>query len=461
MLDFTLEQIRTAVNGCLLQGDPQTRVKGLSTDSRRVRPGELFIALRGERFDGHCFLEAVARAGAAAAVVMERPALVPAGLALILAADTLSALGAISRTHRQRFTVPVIGITGSNGKTTTKDLLASILEQACPVVKTERNFNNEIGLPLTLLKINPDTAAAVVEMGMRGRGQIRQLAQIALPSVAVVTNVGLTHLELLGTQANIARAKAELVEELDPAGLAVLNGDDSYVREMRGLTAARTIFYGIDAPRLDYRAVAIRLRESGCEYVAKTPWGELPIMLPLPGRHNILNSLAALAAAKELGFSDAAVQSGLAAPVMTGKRLHMMEYNGYRMIDDSYNASPTSVRAALEVLADAAAPGRRIAVLADMLELGPEGPRLHRELGEYAAMAGIDWLLGHGELAREYVAGFNARKTGGTGIHYRDKTTLISELGHLVRPGDLILIKGSRGMQMEAVVAALTNKEDE
>ncbi|MGD9154748.1 MAG: UDP-N-acetylmuramoyl-tripeptide--D-alanyl-D-alanine ligase [Bacillota bacterium] len=461
MLDLTLGQIVTTVDGCLLQGNPQVRVMGLSTDSRQVQSGELFIALRGERFDGHCFLEAVALAGAAAAVVMERPVAPPAGLALILTADTLTALGAISRAHRRRFTLPVIGITGSNGKTTTKDLLASVLERACPVVKTERNFNNEIGLPLTLLKINSATAATVVEMGMRGRGQIRQLARIALPNIAVVTNVGLTHLELLGTQANIARAKGELVEELDPAGLAVLNGDDPYVREMRGLTAARAVFYGIDAPRLDYRAVAIRLRETGCEYVAATPRGELPISLPLPGRHNILNSLAALAVAKELGFEDAAVQAGLAFPTLTGKRLHIVEHKGYRIIDDTYNASPTSVRAALEVLAGATAPGRRIAVLADMLELGPEGPELHRGLGEYAAAVGIDWLLGHGELAREYVAGFNARQAGGTGVHYQSKTTLINELQHMAQPGDLILIKGSRDMQMEAVVAALTNKEDE
>jgi UDP-N-acetylmuramoyl-tripeptide--D-alanyl-D-alanine ligase len=458
MLEFTVRQIVAAVDGRLLQGNPHTLLRGLSTDSRRVRPDELFIALRGERFDGHRFLAAVAQAGAGAAVVSDS---VPAGdqMALIKVVDTQTALGAIGRAHRQRFRIPIIGITGSNGKTTTKDLVASVLAQAYPIVKTEQNFNNEIGLPLTLLNIDPETAAAVVEMGMRGPGQIRQLAQIARPTVAIVTNVGLTHLELLGTQADIAKAKAELVAELTHDGLAVLNGDDPYVRPMRELTRARTVFYGIDAPQLDYRAVAIRQRDSGCEFVARTPSGELPVTLPLPGRHNIMNALAAIAVAKELGLSDIVVQVGLNAPEMTGKRLYRSEHNGYQIIDDTYNASPTSVRAALDVLADGTARGRRIAVLADMLELGPEAPRLHWELGEYAAQAGIDLLLGYGELAREYVTGFNGVKPGGA--HYSSKTVLIAELQRRLQPGDQILVKGSRGMRMEEVVAALTNKEDE
>jgi UDP-N-acetylmuramoyl-tripeptide--D-alanyl-D-alanine ligase len=458
MLEFSVGQIMAAIGGNLLQGDPQTPLRGLSTDSRQVQSGELFVALRGEKFDGHQFLEAVARAGAGAAVVMA-PVEAPASLALLQVDDTQSALGAIGRAHRQRFLVPVIGITGSTGKTTTKDLVASVLEQAYPVIKTERNFNNEIGLPLTLLKMQPTTAAAVVEMGMRGLGQIRQLAQIALPTVAVVTNVGISHLELLGSKENIAQAKGELVAELDPTGLAVLNGDDAYVRSMRKLTKAKTVFYGIDAPNLDYRATAIRRQHSGCTFVARVPGGELTVNLPLPGRHNIMNALAAIAVAKELGLSDPAVQTGLNAPVMTGKRLHIIEYHGYRIIDDTYNASPTSVRAALEVLGGGPAESRRFAVLADMLELGPESARFHRELGEYAAAIGVDLLMGYGDLAREYVAGFNTVRPGAT--HYRCKTDLIAELRGLLQSGDTILVKGSRSMHMEEIVAALTNKEDE
>jgi UDP-N-acetylmuramoyl-tripeptide--D-alanyl-D-alanine ligase len=460
MLEFTVGQITTAVGGRLLQGDPRSVVRGLCTDSRRAQPGELFVALCGEQFDGRQFITAAAQAGVAA-VVAAAPVTAPAGVALVAVDDSLAALGAIVRAHRRRFDVSVIGITGSNGKTTTKDLVAAILEQVFPVIKTEQNFNNEIGLPLTLAKITVTTRAAVVEMGMRGLGQISQLARIALPTIGIVTNVGLTHLELLGTQANIAQAKGELVAALDPTGLAVLNGDDPYVRPMRLLTKAKTVFYGIDSTPLDYRATAIRLRSSGCEFIAETPGGSLPIELPLPGRHNILNALAAIAVAKELGVGDTAVRAGLNAPAMTGKRLHIIEHNQRRIIDDTYNASPASVRAALEVLtAGGPKKNRRIAVLADMLELGPEAVRLHRELGEYAAQVGVDWLLSYGELAREYVAGFNAVRPQG-GICYETKADLLAALQNGWRPGDQVLVKGSRGMKMEEIVAVLTQKEEE
>jgi UDP-N-acetylmuramoyl-tripeptide--D-alanyl-D-alanine ligase len=459
MLEFTVGQIVSAVGGRLLQGDLHEVVRGLATDSRRAQPGELFVALGGEQFDGRQFIPAAAQAGAVAAIAAA-PVTAPAGMALVVVDDSLAALGAIGRAHRRRFDIPVIGITGSNGKTTTKDLLAAILEQVFPVIKTEQNFNNEIGLPLTLARINVTTRAAVVEMGMRGLGQINQLAQIALPTMGIVTNVGLTHLELLGTQANIAQAKGELVAALEPTGLAVLNGDDPYVRAMRSLTKAKTVLYGIESPSLDYRATAIRLRDSSCEFIAQTPDGSLAIDLPLPGRHNILNALAAIAVAKELGVDAPAVRAGLTAPTLTGKRLHTIEHNQRRIIDDTYNASPTSVRAALEVLT-AGEPGknRRIAVLADMLELGSEAARLHRELGEYAAQVGVDWLLGYGELAREYVTGFNAVRPH-AGTCYQTKEALLVALQNGWRPGDRVLVKGSRGMKMEEIVTALTQKEE-
>ncbi|HYH03804.1 MAG TPA: UDP-N-acetylmuramoyl-tripeptide--D-alanyl-D-alanine ligase, partial [Bacillota bacterium] len=380
MVEFTIQEIVNAVGGKLIQGNSDLRVRGVSTDSRRIQPEELFIALKGERFDGHRFIEAVAQLGAAAVVVME-PVAAPAGVAVIQVTDTLVALGAIARAHRRRFNIPTIGITGSNGKTTTKDLIAAVLEQACRVIKTEQNFNNEIGLPLTLFKITETTEATVVEMGMRGLGQIRQLAEIAEPTIGVVTNVGLTHLELLKSQENIAKAKAELVEALDQNGVAILNGDDPYVRAMQSLNRGKTVLYGIDTDGLDYRATGINSTVSGTEFNVETPDGTLAIKLPLPGRHNILNALAAVAVGKTIGLSDTVIQAGLMAPEMTGKRLHILEHDGYRVIDDTYNASPTSVRAALDVLAGLQSVKRSIAVLADMLELGPDAARLHRDLG--------------------------------------------------------------------------------
>lgn len=458
MVEFTIEEIIAAVDGRLLQGNPKLRVRGVNTDSRQIQAGELFIALKGERFDGHCFVETAAQSGAAAAVVMETVA-APPGLTVIQVADTLAALGAIARAHRRRFNIPTIGITGSNGKTTTKDLIAAVLEQACRVIKTEQNFNNEIGLPLTLFKISETTEATVVEMGMRGLGQIRQLATIAEPTIGVVTNVGLTHLELLKTQENIAKAKAELVEALGPNGVAVLNGDDPLVRAMQSLNRGKTVLYGIDAEGLDYRATGIKSMVSVSEFTAETPDGTLAIKLPLPGRHNILNALAAIAVAKTIGLSDSVIQAGLLKPQMTGKRLNILEQNGYRIIDDTYNASPTSVRAALDVLAGMQS-GRRIAVLADMLELGPEAVRLHHDLGSYAACLGVDQVLAFGDLARHYVAGFNA-VTSNNGLHFDDKNSLIDYLKSFLRPGDCILVKGSRGMKMEEIVAALSHKEGE
>jgi UDP-N-acetylmuramoyl-tripeptide--D-alanyl-D-alanine ligase len=456
MLDFTLRQLATAAGGRLVQGDPGLGISGLSTDSRRISPGELFVALKGERFDGHRFLEAVVRAGAAAVLVAEDVDL-PEPVGVIQVADTLKALGAIARAHRERFSIPVVGITGSNGKTTTKDLIAAVLEESLRVVKTEKNFNNEIGLPLTLLKIDTATEAAVVEMGMRGLGQIRELAGIAGPTLAVVTNVGLTHLELLHSRENIARAKAELVEALGDHGVAILNGDDPYVRSMQSRTRAKAVLYGIEAATLDYRASHIESTASGARFTVMSGGEPLDIELPLPGRHNIMNALAAVAVGRELGLKDQAIINGLRAPQMTGKRLNIIEINRCRVIDDTYNASPTSVRAALDVLNELGKGKRKIAVLGDMLELGPEAAVIHREIGKYAAVAGIDRLFAFGELAREYVSGF--RSLNPAGEYFDSKPALIDRLKNELRPDDQILVKGSRGMKMEEVIAAVWEEE--
>jgi UDP-N-acetylmuramoyl-tripeptide--D-alanyl-D-alanine ligase len=456
MLDFTLRQLTEAAHGRLVQGDPGLGISGLSTDSRFIRPGELFIALKGERFDGHRFLETAVCSGASAVLVMETVSL-PKKTGVIQVTDTLKALGAIARAHRDRFVIPVVGITGSNGKTTTKDLIAAVLEESLRVVKTEKNFNNEIGLPLTLLKIDTATEAAVVEMGMRGPGQIRELAGIALPTLAVVTNVGLTHLELLHSKENIARAKAELVEALGGHGVAILNGDDPYVRAMQSQTRAKTVFYGIEAEALDYRALNIETTASGTRFTVMSGREPLDIELPLPGRHNIMNALAAVAVGRELGLKDQAIRNGLRAPQMTGKRLRIFEKNNFRVIDDTYNASPASVRAALDVLNELGKGKRKLAVLGDMLELGPEAAAIHREIGQYAAATGVDRLFACGELAREYVSGF--RSVNPAGEHFESKPALIDRLQSELRPGDQILVKGSRGMKMEEVIAAVWEEE--
>jgi len=343
-------------------------------------------------------------------------------------------------------------------------MIAAVLAEQLTVVKTEANFNNEVGLPLTLLRISPKTQVAVVEMGMRGLGQIRQLTKIARPTLGVITNIGLTHLELLGTQENIAKAKRELVESLPENGLAVLNGDDNLVRGMSTATQARAIFYGIDGSKLNYRAFQIKLIENGSQFKVATKdkddKGEFELRISIPGRHNILNILAAVAVARELGLNWTQIRKGLQKPDITERRLNIFKRNGYSIIDDTYNASPTSVKAALDVLKADQNGRRKIAVLADMLELGARAGVIHFEIGVYAGQIGVDRLFAYGDLAREYIAGMNSISSD-QGFYFSSKLELINELKQYVAPGDIILVKGSRGMRMEEIVAAISEERNE
>jgi UDP-N-acetylmuramoyl-tripeptide--D-alanyl-D-alanine ligase len=457
MVEFTLDELMAATGGVLIHRGSCQTFTGVSTDSRQINPGEIFVALKGERFNGHDFLTTVTQLGAAALIVMDDGPIFE-GITIIKVTDTLKALGNIARFHRRRFAVPLIAITGSNGKTTTKDLVASILGKELSLVKTEANYNNEIGLPLTLLKLNSQTEATVVEMGMRGLGQIRNLARIAEPTIGLVTNVGLTHLELLQTQDNIAKAKSELVESLPYDGLAILNGDDAWVREMGNCTQARKVYYGIEGPNLDYQAEIVEMTDSGSRFKANLNDGSIAITLPVPGRHNVMNAIAAIAAAKELGVTEQSIQNGLADPELSGKRLNIIEKNGYRVIDDTYNASPTSVKAAIDVLQSGQSGERKIAVLADMLELGPTADEIHYEIGMYAARKKIDHLFAFGDLAKKYAEGMN-KLAEGRGEYFSDKQALIKKLKAYIKPGDFILVKGSRGMKMEEIVYALSTEE--
>ncbi|TCL58276.1 UDP-N-acetylmuramoyl-tripeptide--D-alanyl-D-alanine ligase [Hydrogenispora ethanolica] len=458
MTEIALNEIIKAVDGELVQGDPSLIITGISIDSRSTNPGELFIALPGERFDGHHFLDQAFERGATAVLIMKAMD-VPVGRgSVIRVPDTLKALGMLARFHRRKFDIPVIGITGSNGKTTTKDLVAAVLSQQWPIVYTAGNFNNEIGLPLTLFKISSAAKAAVVEMGMRGLGQIRELAKIAEPNIGIVTNVGLSHLELLGSQENIARAKSELIEALPPDGLAILNGDDPWVRKMKDHCPGRSILFGMEGSNLDYRAGDLQTGPQGSEFTVYFQGGCCQVQIPIPGRHNVLNALAAFAVGREFGMNPEPIKKGLAQSQLTEKRLHIVKRYGFSIIDDTYNASPSSVKAALETLLTMGAGNRKIAVLADMLELGPTSNQIHREIGEYAAQIGIDLLLTFGELAHDYNAGFDSRSPGKS-EHFSQKSALITHLKSILQPGDLILIKGSRGMKMEEVVAALSEME--
>lgn len=442
--------------GRLLSGSPAAPVSGFAYDSRKVAPGDCFVAMPGERVDGHDFVAKAAESGATA-VLVGREVLVPQGPAVILVPDPLLALGQLGRAHRERYALPLVGITGSVGKTTTKDMVAAVLSQRFEVFRSPGNFNSEVGLPIGLMALGPQHTAAVQEMGMRALGEIEYLVSIARPAVGVVTNVGPTHLELLGTVENIALAKSELVRGLPPEGAAVLNADDPRVAAMAQVTPARHVWmYGFDAGGRGLRWVTAKdLRregEAGQRFRVLTPTEEREAYVPAPGRHIVLNALAAVAVGLELGMSLAEAAAGLANYEPSGSRMRIISSGGIRILDDTYNAAPVSVIAALGTMREMAGPeGRCIAVLGSMFELGEAAVEGHRQVGAEAARLGAR-VLTVGDLAAHTTEAAGPAKA----THYPDKASLIAALKAEIRPGDTVLVKGSRGMAMEEIVQALT-----
>jgi len=457
MATFTLREVLLATGGQLRMNGPAAEFAGVSTDTRALRRGELFVAIRGERFDGHAFLEQARANGAAGALVEQSVKGAHRGETrfgewhVIEVTDTQYALGQLARHHRRRFRIPVVGVTGSAGKTTTKEMIASILAQGRAVLKSQGNFNNEIGLPLTLFTLDETHQAAVLEFGMRGRGQIGYLAAIARPTVGVITNIGLTHLELLGSQQEIALAKAELLDEMAPSGIAVLPAGDAFYPLLREHAKGAVVRVG-DTSECEYRISDAALGEGGCaHFLLHGPDLILPVQLSAPGHHQAWNALAAAAAALTAGAAPDEVQAGLAAyQPLKGRMQAVRAPGGFTIIDDTYNANPAAMRATLEFLRQAPG-GRKVAILGDMLELGSAAPDIHREIGRYAMSLGIDALLALGELGKEYVAGAADSRAQWFPAHAAAVAAARSALG----PGDVVLVKGSRGMRMELVVERL------
>ncbi|HEY8393952.1 MAG TPA: UDP-N-acetylmuramoyl-tripeptide--D-alanyl-D-alanine ligase [Thermaerobacter sp.] len=450
---LTVQEVAAAVGGRVVAGDPATVVTGAAVDSRRVRPGDLFFALPGRRADGHAFVAAALAAGARAAVV-QREVDAPGG-ALIRVADTLAALGELARwLRRQRPDLAVVGITGSLGKTTTKEMTAAVLGRRFRVLKTEGNYNTEIGLPLTLLGLEPGHEAAVLEMAMRGPGEIARLASIAEPRVGVVTVVAESHLEFLGSLERVAAAKAELVEALPSGGVAVLNADDPRVLAMRERTAARVLTYGRgDA---DVQAAAVEsLGPAGSRFILRYGGGEVPVHLAVPGPAAVTCALAAAATGVALGLPLEEIAAGLGQVRPAAMRNEVRPVGAWTLYIDCYNASPTSTVAALTALREVAGARRAVAILGDMFELGDLAEEGHRRVGRHAART-ANVLLAVGQWAPAVLEGW--REAGGdpgAAAAYPDKAALIADLDRWLRPGDAILIKGSRGMEMERVVEAL------
>lgn len=425
---------------------------GVTTDSRAVKPGELFVALKGGNFDGHDYCVKAAELGAAGVVVSRDVEGLPAGVSVFKVEDTLLAYQQLAHAYRlKQQGLKVFAITGSNGKTSTKDLLAACLSAKYKVVKTQGNFNNEIGLPKTLLSIQPDTDIAVVEMGMRGLGQIAELCRIAEPDSGLITNVGETHMELLGSMENIGKAKSEIVVDLPSDGFAVLNGDNEYVLAAAGKTKAQVVYFGL-GENCDYRGSDIVTSALGTTFTCteKKSGKSVSVRLQLIGEHNVYNALSAIAGAACYGVPLEDSAKALATARLTGSRQEIIYIGDITFINDAYNASPASMEAALKTLAEAkkAAHGavRTIAVLADMLELGAISEDAHRRVGRWAVENGVDYVLTYGPEAA-YISE-EVKKLGGETCHYADRQGAADKLRQLATAGDIILLKGSNSMQV-------------
>lgn len=470
-------------------------VTGVSTDTRTIKPGDAFFALIGGNFDGNQFAEKAIDQGAALVVVSrEDVAKICAERApVILVEDTLRALWNVAAEYRKGFDIPVVAVTGSAGKTTTKDMIHSVMSTRLRTLKTQGNFNNEIGLPLTLLMLDRSCQAAVVEMGMRGFGQIRNLAGIAKPTAGVVTNVGDAHIELLGSRENIARAKAELVEELPDDGCAVLNADDPLVASMASRTRAKVVYYGVEGHRqgggssgdrpVQARSAEAgsRLQASGAQRARTEAWvtgfglfqrqgggtdfgirfpdgAEVRAYVPLPGTHNVYNALAAAAVAWHLGLGAEAVAEGLSNIELSPMRMHIQSLHGATFINDAYNANPASMRAALDALVQYAAGARTIAVLGDMLELGRIAEEAHRDIGRHVRRLRVDALVTVGPLARLIAEAAVGEGMDASKVFPCGSTAEAARcLREILCAGDVVLVKGSRGVRMEQVISEMEN----
>jgi UDP-N-acetylmuramoyl-tripeptide--D-alanyl-D-alanine ligase len=429
----------------------------ISTDSRKLKPGELFVALRGENFDGHNFVESAAKAGAAGAMVDSNwKDQVPENFALIRTEDTLQAYQRIAASYRESLTLKVVAITGSNGKTSTKDFTASVLGRRFRVTKTEGNFNNHVGLPRTILEATSRDEVAVWEIGMNHPGEVAALSKIAAPDAAIITNIGVAHIEFMGSREAIAKEKGALAESVGPEGTVILNADDPFSEGIAARARAKVIFAGTEGGTV--RAIEISQTADGSEFTILEGAHRCRAQLPVPGLHMVQNALLAVAAGRAFGLSIEECAAGLATAPLAKARLQIKEIGGVQFLDDSYNANPDSMKAALRTLVELDADGKRIAVLGEMHELGDESARGHREVGETAAALKIDRLIVIGSVAAAIANA--ARDAGLENATVVNSTAEAAELlSQIAAPGDLVLVKGSRAARTERVIEAIRNPQ--
>lgn len=423
---------------------PDVCVTGVKRDNRQVEPGDLFIAIKGENFDGHNFVTSAAESGAVAALVSED---VEASIPCLKVEDTVLGLQKIARGYRSEFEIPIVGITGSVGKTTTKEMIACVLSEKHNTHKTQGNLNNEIGLPFTVLDLNSSHEAAVIEMGMNHFGEISRLTSVAKPTIAVISNIGESHIEFLGSKEGILRAKLEILEGLQKDGVVVLNGDDELLWSKKGKIPFKTIYYGMKNEEADIFGRAVESSLSHIKFTVREIF-DSEFIINVGGAHNLQNALASIAVARELNLSTEEIKRGLASFQNTGMRQQILEKDGYVIVNDCYNANPDSMGAALTLLSKSE--GRRIAVIADMLELGEVSSAAHTKIGKHASFcADIIFVTGNMRDAVAQGADGSDVRTFNTAEEMAD--ALKAEL----KEGDTVLIKASRGMHLERVTSRI------
>ena len=452
MEQLLVKELIEATGGRLLQGDPAVRIRHVETDSRKTKEGDVFFALIGERFDAHDFLDSALEGGADGCVISREPRQLLPGKYYVLVPDTIRAMGDLARYYKRKFQIPTVAVTGSVGKTTTKDMIAAVLSAGFNVLKTEGNFNNNIGLPMTIFRLGPEHQIAVLEMGMNHKDEIDYLTRIGEPDIAVITNIGDAHIGNLGSREGIFQAKCEIFHGLREGGIAVLNGDDDLLTTLRGKTTFEIRWIG-ESAACDYRAEDVDGSRTGMTCLrAVTPEGSFDLEVPAPGHHMLYSVMTAAAIALYFGMTEEQIRAGLASYVPTAMRMNIDRLpGGVVLYNDTYNANTASMKAGLDILSGTAA-ALKIAVLGDMLEQGTHEEDLHRQVGAYAAESAADILIAVGRASEKMAEEASAR--GMRDVRWcPDHESAMAELEQLAGGDRAFLFKASRGMHLEKLYA--------
>lgn len=447
-IDFTLREVMAASKG-VFTGDCtllDEKITSAQIDSRLIVPGGIFIAIKGEKTDGYNYIPSAIENGALCAVT-DRPY---EGFPCIVVNDPVTALQEVARAYRKKLNITVIGITGSVGKTTTKEIVASVLSQKYKVIKTEGNFNNGLGLPLTIMSIRRDSEVAVVEMGMNHFGEMRLLSSIALPTMCIMTNIGMSHIENLGTRENIFKAKCEIFEHMSTTARCILNGDDDL---LSALDRPNKCFYGFDSDNDIYVESFIENGFEGSDFQVSLFGEKLSCHINVPGRHVLFAAMAAMAAGSWLGLTGSQITQGIAEAKSLSGRVNVIHTPKYTLIDDCYNAAPQSMKSGIDLLIKSDDYPRSVCVFGDMGELGDEEKMMHKEVGEYAAKSKVGLLVAIGSLSRFTYEG--AKDSGGNALWFASKEEFLEKADEILREGDAVLIKASHFMDFNKIVTAL------